>query len=412
MSPVNSRSCPRALIASLFLLTAAAATAATAPPVGIYPVSVRGFQNRPTPELYRFLSGDGSIVRSDYPNRIWTYPDGAGTLFPAGSPGLQNISDASPDMATLLGRRSDGSFVVASRDGSQSTVLEIPEPFVYPFSMSPNGRFAAGKPGIVALTGLAPDVGRWTVGGEYQALDRGPDFVAGSVVSVTDDGTVYGQGYIEVGFEYSGQPFPYVEPAGAVRWNPDGTLERLAGTDALGRAWRQGFIDDISPDGSFRVGTGTIQRDSGTGSGLKESLIAAVFEDSGPSWVLWEQGVDTGVHLPRVLGVSADGALVYGNVPTGPIVDPISGLYEAPLIWSRGAGQMSFEIFLRSMGVDTTNWKIGPILDMSDDGKTVLAYGSAIGANGYQVLIVIPEPSAALLLGLGLISLTWLRARD
>ena len=397
------------LVLSFTHLAPSVASAAGAPP-GIYTVSTLDAFRRPD-DIYTGLSGDGSIVRSQVPNRIWSYPAGKGAFFEPGSPQLSQIYDASPDMETLLGSRNGYGTVVMRRDGSEQWVVGSSGPYaVLPSSVSPNGRFVAGDPYILSGIGFTPDVGRWSAGGGFEVLDRGAAYIAADTVAVTNDGTVYGHVYSRSSSAGPGDP-----PAAAavrdhaVRWNPDGTLEHLVGTDESGIAWKQLQIDQISSNGTTRLGWGRreVARSDG---GVDLSRFVAVFGESGIDWTLWDERVEPIYNAPGQMGMSADGSLVFSNQQRV-VVDPFPRYVDVPKIWTRDGGGVEFDVFLRSMGLDTTNWNIGAIRDVSDDGSSFLVYGSEVGGNGYQLLIVIPEPRSALVLGLGLASLAFRRPR-
>ncbi len=409
MKPLSLQVRPR-LLALILAFLPIASTSAWAAPAGIYTISRISRPGGVADRYYQRLSGDGSIVQSEFPNLIWSYPDGPGELFPDGVSPLRSIWGASPDMSILLGQGTQEGWVVATRDGSRVTRLEPANPpIVYPTALSPNGRYAAGKASIVGSSGFQPEVGLWRVGESYQPLDRLPDFPAANVVSVNDEGVVYGHGFVEVPYQHPSQPFPGLQVGAAIRWQPDGTLERLAGTDDLGRGWRQQWIDAISPDGSSRVGGGVIEREAASGAGSEEVSVQAVFDDSGARWLLWD-GRNPTSSRPYRLGISVDGSRVFGHVQEFRTT-PVFGFVDVPRIYSPDGTSVDFEVFLQSMGLDTSNWQLGSIIDMSDDGKTFLAFGSEIGGNGYQVLIVIPEPGTAMLLGLGLVGLSRVRTR-
>lgn len=392
------------VIASLAALSAATAFAEGAPP-GIYSITRRlppPFYGLET--VYTGLSGDGSIVRSERANQIWTYPDGPGAFFPTGSPTLSTINDASPDMEILLGRRDDGRSVVTTRDRSWEWVPEYSSPYgIYPSAMSPDGRFVAGNGSYLGPNGLQLDAGRWNVDDGFRVLDRAPDLAATEVVGVTNDGTVYGHGYIRR--DPRDPHYPIVQDR-AIRWNPDGTLETLAGTDGEGFAWKEVGINDLSPDGSFRVGWGVREVPSGNAGSLAKYNFAAVFDESGIAWTVEDERFGS-IGAYR-LGVTSDGELAYGH-QLGFSSNGLS--FDSPKIWTRDGGRVDFEVFLRSMGIDTAGWNIESIIDMSDDGKSFLVYGNAIGSDRGQLLIVVPEPGAAVLLGLGLVGLTLGRSR-
>lgn len=397
------------LALSLVHLASSVASAAGAPP-GIYTISTYAPFPRPD-EDYTGLSGDGSIVRTQTFKPIWTYPEGKGALFAPGSPQLSQIYDASPDMERLLGYRDGYGIVVMRRDGTDQWVLGSSSPYaVSPSSVSPNGRFAAGDPYLLSSIGFTPDVGRWSADGRFEVLDRGAEYIAADTVAVTNDGTVYGHVYKRSASAGPGDP-----PAAAavrdhaVRWNPDGTLENLIGTDESGIAWKQLQIDQISSDGSTRLGWGRreITRSDG---GVDRFQFVAVFDEAGIEWTLWDQRLEDIYNAPGQMGMSADGSLVFSNQQRL-VFDPSPRYVDVPKIWTRDGGGVGFDVFLRSMGLDTTNWKIGAIRDVSDDARSFLVSGSEVGGNGYQLLIVIPEPASVLLLGLGLAGLAFRRPR-
>ncbi len=351
-------------------------------------------------QRYSSLSGDGQIVRTLFANRVWTYPDGAGPLAPPGGTPMARIRDASPDMSILLGTIPNGpGVVVATRSGEVLWIVEPP-----PVSsagnaawVSPNGAYTAGGLGIVTSSGpTALDTGRWSQNDGFELLDR-TGYVAADTVAVTDEGTVYGHGYSASPVSPGQHPVTGYYRDDAVRWTPSGQLERLAGVDESGRPWRLRVIEDVSPDGSTLLGWGASTVE--TEMGPDEVRIHGIYGDSGLIWSFWDERTDDFFDSPSSVGMAADGSLVYGNFAS-PSLPP-----RESRIWTADGTESTFAVFLRSMGIDPTGWEFGEILDVSDDGRTFLVYGSEVGGNGFQLLVVVPEPGTALLVGIGLLGL-------
>ncbi len=353
-------------------------------------------------DFYNRLSADGSIVISQNPNLIWTYPTGQGPLTPPGGTPMAQIRNSSPDLSYLLGTVRNGTgTVVATRSGE---ALWSVAPSTVPSTgsasfVSPNGEYVAGGRGLETPSGLtALDAARWSRTAGFELLDR-TGYVAADTFAVTNDGTVYGHGYRATPVLPGRNPVSGYIRDEVVRWTPSGALERLAWNDESGQPWRLRLLQDVSADGALRAGWGTFTIESETG--VDEISIQGVFGDSGLLWSFWDERFDDFRASPSRVGVSSDGSIVFGSYDV-----PLFPLRE-PRIWTRDGGDMTFSIFLRSMGIDPTGWTFSEIRDMSDDGRSFLVFGSEIGGDGYQFLVVVPEPGTALLVGLGLLGLAF-----
>ncbi len=102
-----------------------------------------------------------------------------------------------------------------------------------------------------------------------------------------------------------------------------------------------------------------------------------------------------GNFFSSAFGVSADGATIVGQSTGG-----------GAFVWDSVNGMQPLEQLLASLGVDLTGWvDLVQATGISADGKTIVGLGFS-GAGRFETFIaVIPEPSSALLMGLGLIGL-------
>ena len=379
--------------------------ASASPPPGIYTVSELDLLGRPL-VAYSNLSGDGSIVRGLLAsNQIWSHPTGAGPMYPTGYAGPPTVWDATPDLSFVLGlsRQSTG-WVIARRDGSGEISLprllsgQVP---ISPSQLSPNAQYATGS----YTVGLPPftnrEVARWSASGSAQVLERDPDFDANVAVAVTDDGVVYGNGLKD---QTSNGVWSWPSQS-AIRWDAAGQSERLAGTDADGHAWKLVELVQIGSGGAKWLGYGSVERPAASGVGIENVGVIGVFDESGVDFAMSERRPGQSGTGPYRLGMSMDASVLYGHRLTSTFLDD-------PRIWTRETGEVPFRVYLESMGLDTSRWTLGAILDISDDGRAFLAYGTEIGGRGFQVLVVVPEPGIASLLGTGLIALACASVRS
>jgi cysteine-rich repeat protein len=260
---------------------------------------------------------------------------------------------------------------------------------------------------------------RWSLGGGTQPLALPPDHYAEALATSSD-------GAIIIGYESElpfGYPSPFRVASGQLSPSPAG----LAG------------LIDLSADGSVVLGTASIVTDAGlpfvpslwTSSGV--TPLASVGPDADPTptalsadgsvvvgsatadgvlhAVRWDPGGFTLLPLPpggiesEARGVSADGAVIVGNVffadlashvarwtPNGvEDLGPGSGadvsadgsvITAGPLLWDEAHGLRRLADILTETGTDLSGWAelyAGPI---SGDGKVVAGSAQYLGVRG------------------------------
>ena len=110
------------------------------------------------------------------------------------------------------------------------------------------------------------------------------------------------------------------------------------------------------------------------------------------------------VFYSRAYGVSADGSAVVGRGSSA------SGT-EA-FVWDETNGMRGLMQVLMDQGIDMTGWSLTEASGVSADGLTIVGYGTnPLGQEEGWIATIVPEPSTALLLGLGLSALAATRRR-
>ena len=102
-----------------------------------------------------------------------------------------------------------------------------------------------------------------------------------------------------------------------------------------------------------------------------------------------------GFRSSEAFSVSANGSVIVGNAYVWDIRD-----YRA-FIWDNVNGMRSLTTVLSSVyGLDLSGWILTQATGISADGLTIVGTGGFFGAPSAWIA-VIPEPSTALLLGIG-----------
>ena len=74
-------------------------------------------------------------------------------------------------------------------------------------------------------------------------------------------------------------------------------------------------------------------------------------------------------------------------------------------VWDSTHGMRELDQVLIDLGADLTGWKLFDARDISDDGLTIVGYGTNPSGFNEAWIATIPEPSTGLLLMAGLLGL-------
>ena len=175
----------------------------------------------------------------------------------------------------------------------------------------------------------------------------------------------------------------------AFRWTDGGGMVGLG--DLAGGSFYSD-ADGVSADGSVAVGRSI----SASGS------EAFRWTDGGGMVGLGD--LAGGSFNSRAYSVSADGSTVVGRGSSA------SGT-EA-FVWDETNGMRGLMQVLMDQGIDMTGWSLTEARGVSADGLTIVGYGTnPLGQEEGWIATIVPEPSTALLLGLGLSALAATRRR-
>lgn len=301
------------------------------------------------------LSGDGSTVVGSAYNVIfsgeaarWSQADGFTTL--------GYLPGASRSVSAAYGVSADGSVVV----GMAYDPLGRPQAFRWTqasgmvglgyasgvgtpdeniaYGVSADGSVIVGRASVIqndVLYGF--DAFRWTQAGGMVSLGESTNAAYG----VSADGSVV------VGDTATGSSF---------RWTQARGVANIRGNFVLnsGAYFGAQYADFVSADGSTAVGTNDAGFSSSaaywnTRNGLKSIVV--------PGSVVGE-----------AFAASADGSVVVGSVG-------YTGYPREAFIWDGINGFRPLTSALSAQGLDMAGWAFYAALGISDDGRTILAYG-------------------------------------
>ncbi|MCR9095350.1 MAG: PEP-CTERM sorting domain-containing protein [bacterium] len=362
--PVRGRVRQRiaAPLLGLFMMTATTVSAASFESLGLFPES--GFQAISADGI----SGDGSVVVGRAQVGLgagtlrmmrWTAETGLEGLGPAIAFGVSN------DGTVVVGRGSggsEGSGGLRWEEGSGFQDLgALGGGVTSAYDVSADGSV------VVGITGGVPGF-RWTDATGMQGL---PGF-GGSASGFGAANAVSANGGIIVG-ETAGAPALWAGTANPIDLG-------AIGDAPFGRAL------GVSADGVVAVGFSGTQPFRWTAATGIQDLGLTSSEDT--------EG--------QALDVSADGNVVVGFVRYGGSFPDIG---SAATIWDPVNGQRRLQDVLGAL-VDLEGWHLEEATAISDDGRTIVGNGRAPDGSSQAWIAVIPEPSTALLMALGLLGLS------
>jgi probable HAF family extracellular repeat protein len=306
--------------------------------------------------------------------------------------------------STAFAASSDGSVIV----GAGNYATTVPNP--------------GGNPPFVTTADNRRAV-RW-VNGVITPLEAAEAYRPMHAQAVSANGSVIaGYGMVE-------RASPHEE---AFRWSNGVTtpLGRVFGTDAsraegisadgsviVGDSFRTG--NNSSPSVGFRwengVMTGLSVLPGADGSGANavsadgRVIVGSSYGLNGQHPVRWDNGVITaltGFDGGWANAVSGDGSVIVGLAYNGP-----ENVTEA-FIWDAAHGMRGLKDVLQTdYGLDLTGWSLAEAKGISDDGKTIVGYGTGPGSPGTRAFrVTVPEPGVmSLLLPAALLALRRRRA--
>lgn len=248
------------------------------------------------------------------------------------------------------------------------------------FAVSGDGTFAVGR----ASSDAGTEAFLWDAANGLQGLGdlAGGDFHS-SAYAVSADGSVVVGGGDSSTDSLENEAF---------RWTAGGGMQGLG--DLPGGSVRS-RARDVSADGSVVVGFGT---PDALGIRAREA-----FRWDATNGMQGLGDLAGGDFRSQAHAISPDGSVVVGQGRSG------SG--DEAFVWDESHGMRSLPELLEAGGVDLSGWQLEAATGVSADGRTIVGYGSNPNGDREAFRAVIPEPSTALLVGVGLtgLALGWRR---
>ena len=344
-----------------------------------------GFLPGGTTSTAHGVSADGLVIAGIASDKavIWA---GNGAPQPLGVlPGytISNALFASTDGSVIAGFAGDGvpanhyePFRWTASTGMQSLGSLNGAYGREPTAMSADGSIIVGR--NVYLTNPSQVAFKWTAAGGVQELPVLPNTIGSAAYGISADGSTI------VGYDTTSKVNP-------VRWT-------AAGIEALPQA--PGAVYTVlvaaSADGSVIIGGAAPNAISGPYEAFRWTDAAG-----------WQPlGFLSGHTNSSPRAISGDGAVVVGSATAN------GGTPESAFLWTQSLGMVELKSYLVGHGVSgLTGWTLLEATDISADGRTIVGYGTNPTGNMEAWVATVPEPSAWVLLAMGLAGLVLLRGR-
>jgi probable HAF family extracellular repeat protein len=173
----------------------------------------------------------------------------------------------------------------------------------------------------------------------------------------------------------------------AFRWTAETGmvgLGHLPGENATTTAF------DVSSDGSVVVGS--------TSSNWASNMwVTEAFRWTAETGMvgLGHLSTERGTPYSQADAVSADGSVIVGTSTSKSVGNVF--------IWDEARGMRSLQELLMDLGLDLSGWDLSAVIGLSADGRTIVGTGTnPNGVHEAWLAVLVPEPGAGLLAGIGL----------
>jgi probable HAF family extracellular repeat protein len=363
-------------LVALFLLTALPQSARAASIQGL------GFVPDRTPlSNARGVSADGTTAVGGSGGSFsreafrWTSDGGLAGLGDLGNPAFSEATATSGDGSVVVGSSSNGSITEAflwTPSAGMVGLGHLPgrDELSKANGVSSNGSIIVG--GSSSASGF--QAFRWTQPGGMEGLGFLEGTTSSGASAISADGTTI------VGTATTAN---FIREA--IRWTSE---DGMVGLGDLPGGRFDSKANAVSSAGTTIVGQ---SRSSGIGSDVWEAFQWT------PDAEMVGLGFLPGGFFSKANAVSFDGTMIVGQAGTG--------ASDAAFVWDATNGMQPLELLLSNLGVDLAGWTLTTATAVSADGRTIVGWGTNPDRLTEAWIVVIPEPSTALLMGFGLVGL-------